>query len=606
MTQIDDAHVPVGDDYVSDRAFADFPIAEDTLRGIVDELGFEVATPVQAATIDAALDGRDMIVRAKTGTGKTAAFLVPMIERIEDGARKPTAIVLEPTRELAQQTAEQAGKIAAFRDMRVVTIVGGVAMGPQEDALKAGAELIVGTPGRVLDHIRRGNLDPSTITITCLDEADEMLSMGFFEDVSAILSRTADDRQVLLFSATISGDTQRLVARFLKDPEEVMLSTDADGVELLEHVLYETSPAMHKARALLYVLDLEDPDSAIIFCNTREDVATISTYLDRQGLDAQMISGELSQSRRTAVMKKVKAGAVRFLVATDVAARGIDISDLSHVINYALPQDPAVYMHRTGRTGRIGKKGMAISLVGGADLATRNVLENQKGIAFVQRELPSSEDAVRHRIERQAKQIKEALGSLVFESYLPTVRALKERDDGDMLLAAALRAFFQWDRERRAEAADPVELVDEEERGNRRGRKGRDDRRGKGKGRSDRDDRRDDARDDDGQRKRKRRRKKGGRDDDDRRDDRRDDKPRTDRKPKREAAPALDDLDALLEVEEDAPKAKKPSKKPKKAKKADKPKAPKDDLDALLEVEDDDTSDEASIDDLDALLEVED
>jgi ATP-dependent RNA helicase DeaD len=541
-----EAVAPTGADYVGDRNFSDFPISEATLRGVL-ELGFVTSTPVQDATIDGALAGRDMIVRAKTGTGKTAAFCVPMVERTPEGMRKPFALVLEPTRELAQQTAEQMVAIARYRDISVVTLVGGVAMGPQEDALKAGAEIIVGTPGRVIDHIRRGNLSPSEIQIVCLDEADEMLSMGFYEDVTKIVDKTHADRQVLLFSATISGETQRLVQRYLHDPEEIMLSTDADGVDLIHHVLYETSAGLHKARALLYLLDIEDPASAIIFCNTREDTATVASYLDRQGLDAQLISGELTQARRSAVMQKVKQGEVRFLVATDVAARGIDISDLSHVINYSLPTDPAVYLHRTGRTGRIGKEGRAISLVGPTDLHTRNMLEGRHGIKFERKDLPDPEIAVRMRVERQAKQIKAALGSLVFESYMPTVRALLERPDGHMLLAAALRAFFQWDRTQRAAASGEESTIDAlmEQRANKekrreerdgdgpRGRRteGRGERRSEGRG-----DGRGDSRDRDRSRDQDRRPAAG---------------PRTARPARRDSD---EDLDALLLTDEPAPK----------------------------------------------------
>ncbi|MCB9663394.1 MAG: DEAD/DEAH box helicase [Alphaproteobacteria bacterium] len=524
-------HTPQGSDYVSDRDFADFPIREETLKGIL-EMGFKTATPVQAQSIDPALAGTDMIVRAKTGTGKTAAFAIPMVERAPDGHRKPFALVLEPTRELAQQTAQQSEQIAKYRDLGIALLVGGVAMGPQEDALADGAEIIVGTPGRVLDHIRRGTLDAAQIEVICLDEADEMLSMGFYEDVTAIIDATSKERQVLLFSATISADTQRIVSRYLDEPVEIMLSTDADGVTLLEHVLYETTPGMHKAQALLYVLDLEDAPAAIIFCNTREDTATVATYLDRQGLDAQLISGELSQARRTAVMQAVKKGEVRYLVATDVAARGIDISDLTHVINYSLPQDPAVYLHRTGRTGRIGKKGTAISLVGGPDLATKRTLETVHKIPFEERQLPDREAVVQIRVERQARQLRDAMGNLVFESYLPTVRALKERPDGDMLLAAALRAFFTWDRERRAAASElsTVDAVIEA----REAKRERDEARGP---RRDRDDR--------GGRKGGRR----GRDRDERPSRDREDRPPRERRPERAEEAELGDLDALLDVE---------------------------------------------------------
>jgi ATP-dependent RNA helicase DeaD len=584
---------PKGTDYVSDRGFADFPIDEALLKGIL-EMGFTTATPVQAATIDAAVAGKDMIVRAKTGTGKTAAFGVPILELTPEKHRKPYAIVLEPTRELAQQTAEQFDAIARYKDIGIAVLVGGVAMGPQEDALANGAEVIVGTPGRVLDHIRRGNLDASGIQVACLDEADEMLSMGFFEDVNKILGATADGRQVLLFSATISADTERLVKKYLDEPEEIMLSTDADGVVNIHHALYETSAGLHKVRALLYVLDIENPDSAIIFCNTREDTATVATFLDRQGLDTQLISGELSQARRTAVMKEVKAGTVRSLVATDVAARGIDISDLSHVVNYALPGDPAVYLHRTGRTGRIGKKGTAISLVGATDLNTRRALENTHGIDFEVRELPSPEIAVRKRVERQAAQIKAAMGSMVFESYLPTVRALLERDDGQMLLAAALRAFFTWDRQNRAGAETAVQSLvrsrneKEERRRDRRKERGGDrDRGGRRGGDRDRD--------------RGRKRDRGERGDRDRSRGRK----------KEEAASSETeelDIDALLLLDDDAPATSEDKPKKRKKKRRKKKPAAEAASDAGASTEGESTESapapkaDVDLDDIDALL----
>jgi len=539
LEQPSDAEVlaPIGADYTSNRAFADFPISRELLAGI-HGLGYVTATAVQAATIEPALAGRDMLVRAKTGTGKTTAFGVPMIERVAAGARAPRALTLAPTRELAQQIAEEVAGLASHKDVSIVTLVGGVRMEPQIEALEAGAEIIIGTPGRVLDHIKRGHLDPSGVEIVCLDEADEMLSMGFFEDVTKILDKCGDKPQVLLFSATISPDTQRLAARYLHDPEELVLSTDTDHVDGIEHVLYETQPGMHKVRSLLYLLDLENPSSAIIFCNTREDAATVATFLDRQGLDAQLLSGELPQARRTKVMAKVKAGEIRFLAATDVAARGIDISDLSHVINYSLPQDPAVYMHRVGRTGRIGKKGVAISLVGGTDLSTRRMLESVHKVDFNVRIFPDAETVVQQRVERQAEQIKAAMSTMVFEAYLPTVRALKDRADGDVLLAAALRAFFQWDRTRRVQMSgledlDAVRAEQRREKSEREGGRGSDrdsrgsrsaDRGGRGE-RSDRGGRSDE---------------RGGRSGD--RDDRK--RGRSERRPAAEVS--TDDLDALL------------------------------------------------------------
>jgi ATP-dependent RNA helicase DeaD len=452
---------PVGkrvNDYITDRTFADFPLSPEVLQAI-EEKGYKVATAVQAAAIDPALAGKDLVVRSKTGTGKTAAFAIPMIERIAAGDHITRAIVLAPTRELAGQVARECADLAKYKDIRTTVIYGGVAMGPQEKALEEGCEIVVGTPGRILDHIRRGNLDLSKASFACLDEADEMLSMGFFEDVSAILNQTPDGRQCLFFSATVDERVRSLIHRYAKDPVDLRMSTDTDKVEGIEHILYETSPDFHKVRALVALLDQEAPKSAIIFCNTRDDTATVATYLSRQGMDAEILSGELPQNKREQVMARVRKGQTQFLCATDVAARGIDISNLTHVVNYSLPNDPAIYLHRTGRTGRIGKKGVAISLVGGADMNTRNTLERQYEINFDVRPLPTADEAARIRVEDQARTIKEAMGTMAFEGYLSTVKAIRERPDADILFAAALRAFFLWNRMRKAELDQTLDSV---------------------------------------------------------------------------------------------------------------------------------------------------
>ena len=494
---LDGVQVVHSSDYDSNRAFSDFPLSAEILQGI-EAHGYKTATAVQAATLEAALAGRDMVVRSKTGTGKTAAFSLPILEQIDSGAREVQGIVLAPTRELARQVAEEATQLAQFKDIHVVAIYGGVGFGAQEAALNEGAELIVGTPGRILDHIRRGNLDLSTARFAALDEADEMLAQGFYEDVTKILDQTPESRQVLMFSATIDERVRSIIQRYTQDPLDLRLSTDADKVENIQHIIYESSPDFHKARALLAIIEQEEPGSAVIFCNTREDTATVATFLSRQGLDVELISGELPQKKREAVMKRVKSGRTQFLTATDVAARGIDISDLTHVLNYSLPEDPAVYLHRSGRTGRIGKTGICISLVGGAELHTRKTLANQYEINFEVRPLPSKEEAAQARVERQVRSIKEAMGTMAFEGYLGTVRAIKERPDGDVLLAAAMRAFFLWDRMRKAEAEGGPDSVGAlaEERENRNSRRG-----GGGRGRGRRDGgRRDGGRRDGGRR----------------------------------------------------------------------------------------------------------
>jgi ATP-dependent RNA helicase DeaD len=516
-------------DYKSGKKFDEFPLSDELLQGLA-EMGYGEATQVQALSIEPGLAGRDMLVRAKTGTGKTTAFGIPIVERVEEGSRYVQALVLSPTRELANQIARELAGLAKFKDLRILPIYGGVGMGPQEQALEEGVEIVVGTPGRVADHIRRGNLDLSRLKVSCLDEADEMLSMGFYKDVTGILKKAPKESQTLLFSATVEAEVKRIVSQFLDDPEDIILSTDTDRVEGITHVLYESSPNFHKARALLAVIDTESPGSTIIFCNTREDTNTVATFLDRQGLDAQLISGELPQKKREQVMAKVKSGEVQFLVATDVAARGIDISNLTHVINYALPGDPAVYMHRIGRTGRIGKEGMAITLAGGGDLSTRMVLEKQFKIAFEYREMPTPEEAGQLRVERQVATIKAAAGTTAFEAFLPMVRAMKDRPDGDVLLATAMKGFFLWDRARRADTGvDTVGAIQEARsekretggRGGGRGRSGGRD--GGGRGGRDGD-------------------RRGGRDGDRRRDER--PRARSDRSSEQAASPSPRDSES--------------------------------------------------------------
>ena len=483
----DDEPEVLGSDYQSGRTFHDFPLSAEILKGL-DELGYEHATAVQAATIEPGLAGKDLLVRAKTGTGKTAAFGLPIIARTEAGSRRVNAVVLTPTRELALQVAEEFAAIAKYKDLRICTLYGGVAIGPQADALEAGVEIVVGTPGRILDHLRRGTLDLSSANIACLDEADEMLSMGFLEDVTKILGQLPKDPkpQILLFSATVAEKVKGLVRKFLEDPVDLILSTDTDKVEGIRHVLYETDINVHKIRSLLAVLDKEQPTAALIFANTREDTSTVANFLSRQGLDAEYISGELSQASRERAMKKLKKGKIQFLVATDVAARGIDISDLSHVLHYSLPEDPAVYLHRSGRTGRIGKTGVSIAIAGGSDLSTRLVLERQYGIQFEVLAVPDQEEAGKLRLEAQVGVLRNAMGTCAFEGYLGLVRALKEHPEGDMLTAVALRSFFATERRRQAEAAGeeyvaPQKAKDEQ----RRDGDGRDRDRDRGRGRDD-------------------------------------------------------------------------------------------------------------------------
>jgi ATP-dependent RNA helicase DeaD len=465
-------------EYISDISFDELGLSPE-LRRAIAERGYTSPTPVQAQAWKAARAGRDLIVRSKTGTGKTAAFGMPLIDQIPMGTRECKAIILCPTRELALQVNQELETLAKYRDIVVMPIYGGASMQQQIDTLKAGAAIIVGTPGRVHDHIRRGNLKLANCTHAVLDEADEMLNQGFYEEVTRILEQLPKQKQVMLFSATVPEDIQRLIARYTTEPETLLLSGDVFTVDHIEHVRYELSDAYPKPRNLLYMLELENPDNAIIFCNTRDDTELVTAVLNRNGFDAEMLNGDLQQKERERVMGRVKRGELAFMVATDIAARGIDISDLGHVINYSLPEDAAVYLHRVGRTGRIGKKGTALNLTSGRELATLTTLEKKFNIKFDRRAMPSAEEANRMWTDRHVKEIKEASQGSIYEGFLTLANSLKTRPDADDLIAFMLRFFFTHRRMERAaqphlEDAKPAREFPKEGggAGGRRGEKG--------------------------------------------------------------------------------------------------------------------------------------
>jgi ATP-dependent RNA helicase DeaD len=467
-------------EYVADVTFDELGLSPE-LRRAISERGYTNPTPVQGKAYGPVRAGRDLIVRSKTGTGKTAAFGMPLIDSIPVGTKEVRALVMCPTRELALQVQQELSALAKYRDIGVTAIYGGASMQQQLDALSSGTAIVVGTPGRVYDHIRRGTLKLSSATHAVLDEADEMLNQGFYEEVCRILDTLPKSRQVLLFSATVPEDIQRLIAKYTTNAETLLLSGDVYTVDHIHHVRYELSDAYPKPRNLLYVMEMENPDNAIIFCNTRDDTELVTAVLNRNGLDAELLNGDLPQKERERVMGRVKRGEVAIMVATDLAARGIDISDLRYVINYSLPEDPAVYLHRVGRTGRIGKKGTALNLTSGRELATLTALEKKYSIVFERRQMPSAEEAARLWAERHVKQIREAGQGSIFEGYLSLANQLKARPDADELIAIMMRSFFTHQRMERAavQSAEPArESVARESKAPRE-RKEREGRRGK-------------------------------------------------------------------------------------------------------------------------------
>jgi ATP-dependent RNA helicase DeaD len=334
------------------KTFAEMNL-DPAVQQAIDEMGFEVPMEVQTVIFRRVTAGADLMVQSRTGSGKTAAFGIPIAQMLPPGTQGVQALILAPTRELALQVAQELGRIAAYRNLVVVPVYGGAPMGRQIEALRAGAQIVAGTPGRVLDHIRRGTLKTDQIKMLVLDECDEMLSMGFQEEIEKILAELPPkhERQTLLFSATIPEEIERIGKRHMREYEKVVLSADFIGVHEIAHRYYLVS-GLGRTRDLLKILEYERPESALIFCNTREDTGVVAGFLASHGYDAENISSDLAQTDRERVMGKMRAKTLKFLVATDIAARGIDISGLPYVINYTFPESPEVYIHRTGRTGR--------------------------------------------------------------------------------------------------------------------------------------------------------------------------------------------------------------------------------------------------------------
>jgi len=356
----------------------------------LDEMGYFTPTAVQTAVYKPVSEGKDLLVQSRTGTGKTTAFGLPTISKLIPTHRAPQALILAPTRELALQVSRELTQLGKHRGILVEPIYGGAPIGKQIKALRDGVHIIVGTPGRVLDHIGRRTLDCSTVQTFILDECDEMLSMGFLEDIERVVSHLPDKKQTLLFSATMPDEVTRYARRHMRVPEQISLSRDGISVNEIHHAYYIVS-GIARSRDLLKIIFAENPESAIIFCNTRDETTMVARFLQKQGLDAEPLSSDLAQNDRERVMGRMKQHSLRFLCATDVAARGIDISNLSHVINYSVPESPEIYVHRTGRTGRAGKKGTALSLVGPRELGNFRYVRLQFGIKPEERLLPKDE-----------------------------------------------------------------------------------------------------------------------------------------------------------------------------------------------------------------------
>ena len=423
-----------------------------SLREAMARAGWVQLMPVQGRSIPRLLAEQDVMVQARTGSGKTGAFLLPMLERLDPGLAVCQALVLVPTRELAKQVSQQAEILCDPAGFRTVAVYGGVGYGPQIDALKGGAQIVVGTPGRVLDHLLRGTFSLGGLKMRVFDEADRMLSMGFYPDMQEVQrhlpNRTAATLHNSMFSATFPPSVVRTSQEFLHEPEFISLSGDQIHVTDTEHCFFVV-PAMDKDRCLIRIIEVENPASAIIFCNTKTAVHYVTVVLQRFGYDADELSADRSQSDREHILKRLRQNALRFLVATDVAARGLDIPELSHVIQYEPPEDHEGYIHRAGRTGRAGAAGVALSLVTESEALTLDSIAKRYSIEFRQIPAPTDENVQAIVTERvtallEAKlRERDRLKTERSQRFVPLGRSLAESEDESALIAMLLDDYYQ-------------------------------------------------------------------------------------------------------------------------------------------------------------------
>jgi ATP-dependent RNA helicase DeaD len=421
--------------------FAELGLGPEALRAIAD-LGYGAPTPIQEQTIALLLAGHDVIAQAPTGTGKTAAYGLPIVERLEVAELRPQALIMTPTRELAIQVSEALQRLGKHREMVTLPIYGGAPYERQFRALARGVQVIVGTPGRLLDHMRRGTVDLTHVRTVVLDEADEMLDMGFIEDIESILEALPAERQSALFSATIPTRVARLAEKYLREPQRVSVAAKEAVAPKVRQVYYEVSWP-EKTEALARILDYEQPDSAIVFVRTRRDADEVAERLSGLGYIAQPIHGDLNQTQRERTLARFREGRTQLLVATDVAARGLDIPEVSHVINYDLPEDADAYVHRIGRTGRAGRSGEALTLVTPRERRALGMIERLIHRRLQRLRLPTDADVAARRRAAFRDEVLAILDAGQLDPYLSLVEDLAETRDPAELAAAAFKLAAQ-------------------------------------------------------------------------------------------------------------------------------------------------------------------
>jgi ATP-dependent RNA helicase DeaD len=422
-------------------SFSDLELSEPVARA-VSELGFEAPTPIQARAVPLLMAGRDLIGQAQTGTGKTAAFALPLIQKVDPKRADTQALVMAPTRELAVQVAGGIHDLAKYTGARVVPVYGGQPIDRQFRALKGGAQIVVGTPGRLLDHLRRGSLTLEKVTFCVLDEADEMLALGFLEDMETILAELPEERQLAFFSATMPPRIADLTKRFLRNPAQVSIEMRKRTVETTNQAYYEVPPGK-KLEALARVLDMESPGPTIIFCRTRKETADLAEALRLRGYSAEALHGEMGQADRDRVLRRFREGLDDLLIATDVAARGLDIETVTHVINYDIPWDVEQYIHRIGRTGRAGRSGDALTLVEPKERRQLKAIERLIGAPIKPARIPTMADIAARRRDLFRESLREALEAGDYESQLAAVEELAGEYAPAAIAAAALQMLWK-------------------------------------------------------------------------------------------------------------------------------------------------------------------
>lgn len=421
--------------------FQELGLSEQTLKALEDK-GFTSPTPIQERTIPMLLAGDiDIVGQAQTGTGKTAAFGLPIIDVVQENTRHVQALILTPTRELAIQVAEEINSLKGSKRIRVLPVYGGQAIHMQFKAMKRGVDVIVGTPGRIMDHMKRGTLRLDKLDFFVLDEADEMCNMGFVDDVREILASANTDRRTLLFSATMPREVMRIATEFMGDHETVKVAAEKCNTPLIRHIFHEMADS-DRFEALCRVIDAQPEFYGLVFTRTRADADRVAERLNERGYPAEPIHGDLNQNRREEILNKFRRRRATILVATDVAARGIDVPDLTHVVNFAIPQDPPTFVHRTGRTGRAGKEGIAITLIAPGEFRKLMYITKSSGIEITKEKLPRIQDVIYSKKSRLITKLEEIMAEEGHEVYLDMARGLLEEKDPAEVISGLLKHTF--------------------------------------------------------------------------------------------------------------------------------------------------------------------